>query len=121
MKFILDEQFMTSITQTHEWSKYKDIPEEELTAQQLLEILEGCDRWSITETIDHPEFTRLREELSDKGYIRIERSWWNGDRVLRSFQLNEVKYRKGDRFLSAGAMGTSIQASRKYGYKYKPG
>ena len=53
---------------------------------------------------DHPEFDRLRHQLGDEGYIRIERLWWNGDRVLRSFYLNDCLFNQGDQFPCASAM-----------------
>lgn len=54
--------------------------------------------------VDHPSFTRLREHLANKGLIHIERSWSNGDRVLKSFYLNNYLMLPGDRFPCAPAM-----------------
>ena len=53
---------------------------------------------------DHDEFTKLREQLGEEGYITIERGWWNGDRVVKPFYLNDVKFSKGDKFCCASAM-----------------
>jgi len=60
---------------------------------------------------DHPEFAKLREKLGSEGYISIERSWWNGDRVLKPFYLNTIKFKKGDKFLSASALRVKIYAT----------
>lgn len=60
--------------------------------------------WSSHGDVDHPSFTRLRNHLEAKGYIETQRSWVNGDRVLRKFILNGVTFEPGDKFLSASAM-----------------
>lgn len=61
-------------------------------------------RYGSHGSVDHPSFTRLREHLAKKGLIHIERSWCNGDRVLKSFYLNNYLMLPGDRFPSASAM-----------------
>ena len=58
---------------------------------------------------DHDEFTKLREQLGKEGYITIERGWWNGDRVVRPFYLNDVKFSKGDKFCCASAMKYTLE------------
>lgn len=60
--------------------------------------------YSSSGTVDHPSFTRLREHLGARGYIKIERGWSNGDRVTKKFLLNGVTFEVGDRFLCADAM-----------------
>lgn len=65
--------------------------------------------------IDHPEFTKLREKLGKQGYIEIERGWHNGDRVLKPFYLNGLKFEKGDKFLSAIAMSVHMESKKFYG------
>lgn len=62
-------------------------------------------------TEDHPAFSNLREYLGREGFIKIERSWWNGDRVLKPFYLNGLLFNKGDQFASASAQ--SYNAKRK--------
>jgi len=54
---------------------------------------------------DHPEFTKLRTLLEKEGFIKTERSWWNGDIVLKSFYLNDKLFSKNQRFLCASALG----------------
>ena len=58
---------------------------------------------------DHDEFTKLREQLGKDGYITIERGWWNGDRVVKPFYLNDVKFSKGDKFCCASAMKWTLE------------
>ena len=53
---------------------------------------------------DHPYFADTRDFLGNKGYIHIERSWSNGDRVLKPFYFNNVLLEKGDKFMCAAAM-----------------
>ena len=53
---------------------------------------------------DHPKFTELRLQLEKDGFIKIEKGWWNGDRVLMPFMLNNKQFKIGDKFVCAGAM-----------------
>jgi len=63
---------------------------------------------------DHPEFAKLRNELEEKGFIKTQRSWWNGDTVLKPFTLNGHKFKTNDRFLSGAAMAGHLKFARKY-------
>jgi hypothetical protein len=54
--------------------------------------------------IDHPSFTATREWLGANGYIKIERGWWNGDRVIEPFYLNGKLFEEGESFPCASAM-----------------
>jgi len=60
-------------------------------------------------TKDHPEFTKLRNRLCKLGYIQIESSCWNGDRVLKPFKLNELTFKKGEQFSCASALGIKLE------------
>jgi hypothetical protein len=60
-------------------------------------------------TKDHPEFTKLRNRLCKLGYIQIESSYWNGDRVLKPFKLNELTFKKGEQFSCADALGIKLE------------
>lgn len=63
---------------------------------------------------DHPAFTELRDRLEREGYIKTERSWLNGDRVLKPFYLNNMYFDVGEQFSCAPAMGGKYDiASRK--------
>ena len=56
----------------------------------------------------------MRNQLEELGYIKTERGWWNGDRVLKSFKLNEWTMRKGHKFPCAAALKGSIECARKF-------
>ena len=55
-------------------------------------------------TKDHPEFTKLRNRLCKLGYISIQPSYCNGDRVLKPFKLNKLSFKKGEQFSCASAL-----------------
>jgi hypothetical protein len=63
--------------------------------------------------IDHPKFTEFRQELERLGFIKIEPSWWNGDKVLTNFKLNGSLFKKGEPFLCASALGIRFQVKNK--------
>ena len=98
---------MREVTIHREWSIYQD--RTELTAEEMIKVICGEDRCRSTHSEDHPEFAALREQLGRAGYIRIERGWWNGDRVIRSFKINGVIYRAGERFPSGAAFRWSYE------------
>jgi len=56
--------------------------------------------------IDHPSFSKTRDFLEENNYIKTERSYSNGDRVLKPFYFNNVLMVEGDQFLCACAMKT---------------
>lgn len=61
---------------------------------------------------DHPDFTEFREKLGSEGFIKIERAWWNGDRVLIPFYLNEYLFKKGEKFPCAPAIGITLAVAK---------
>ena len=61
-------------------------------------------KYGIYSSIDHPSFTRTREMLGGRGYIKIEDGWINGDRVLKPFYFNNVLLDEGEQFSCASAM-----------------
>lgn len=102
MKFTIDPEHLTSITIHTDHMKSR--PEDE----QLIARLKGQSFTSI-HSEDHPEFAKLREQLGSDGYIKIQRSWWNGDEVVKPFQLNAKKFRKGDQFPSGSAIKWTVE------------
>lgn len=114
-QFTIDEQYITDVTVRQEGSIYGD--RTDLTADELVKVLKGEARWTSTSSKDHDEFTKLRNQLEELGYIKTERGWWNGDRVLKAFKLNEWTFRKGRKFPSASALSNSIHCARKFGWK----
>ena len=102
MKFEIELEYVTDVVKYTCRSMVKD--PENPTPEELIKILKGEHEITSCSTIDHPEFTKLRESLGEQGYIRIERGCWNGDSVLRPFTLNNRKFKKGDQFCCAAAL-----------------
>jgi len=111
-QFFIDEQYITDVTvrTEHDFIKDRNNP----THDDIIKILKGYDKGLSISHKDHDEFTKLRNQLEELGYIETQRSWWNGDRVLKSFRLNEFIFRKGHKFCCASAMKGSIAFARKY-------
>lgn len=62
-------------------------------------------RMGSTSTEDHPSFRDTRQWLGRNGYINIETSYWNGDRVTKPFYFNNVLMDVGTQFSCGAAMG----------------
>lgn len=114
-QFYLDEQYIVDVTVRTEHDFIKD--RNNISHEDLIKILKGYDKSVSISNKDHDEFTKLRDQLEEQGYISTWRNCWNGDRVLKSFKLNEWTFRKGHKFPCAAAMRVSIQCARKYGRK----
>ena len=107
--FSIDEQYLTDV-QVVTYPKFVSDTEDD----EFIRVLAG----NVVRCIgskDHDEFTKLREQLKLDGFIEIERSWWNGDRVLKPFTLNGVKFKKHEKFVCATAMKGHLKFARKYG------
>ena len=118
MDFTIDPEYLTGVTIHNEWNTYTRngrVP----TAEELILIIQGKGNCSTTSSEDHPEFARLREQLGADGYISIQRSWWNGDEVLKPFKLNGRKFKVGAQFSSGSAMGTHLAVRAKHPELYK--
>lgn len=113
--FELDDEYITDVHIYKEWSMYDG--KETLTNEELLKVLQGKDKCSSSSHIDHPEFTKLRNQLEELGYIKTQRNWWNGDRVLKSFKLNGWTFRKNHKFPCAAALNNSIKCAKKFNWK----
>jgi hypothetical protein len=74
---------------------------------------------TIAKAVDHPAFAALREHLSRRGYIDIQRGWVNGDRVIKPFYLNEVYFDVGEKFVSSSAMSGHLNYRKKYGNEFR--
>lgn len=81
----------------------------------------GGSNGTISKAVDHPAFAALREHLERNGFIEVQRSWVNGDRVVKPFYLNEVFFPKGEKFVSACAMKGHLNFMKKHGHKYRSG
>lgn len=114
-QFYIDEQYITDINVEKVVDYINDRANP--TQDEILETLKGKRRAIIYSNKDHDEFTKLREQLSDEGYISIEWGWWNGDRVLKPFKINEWVFKKGHKFVCAAALRNSIACARAAGRK----
>lgn len=95
-EYYIDDEYLTSVNVKYSW------------------INGHGKKCSTGSSVDHPSFAALREHLDATGYIKIERKWWNGDRVLKPFKLNTYDFMPGDQFSSAGAMGVKFRVKQKY-------
>ena len=114
-EFYIDEQYITDETVRTERDFIKD--RSNISHEDLIKILKGWDKSVTISNKDHDEFTKLRNQLEKLGYIKTERGWWNGDRVLKSFKLNGWTMRKGHKFPCAAALRNSIECAKKFGWK----
>jgi hypothetical protein len=111
MNFELDPEYITDVTIRQEWNMHTN--KDNITNEDLVEVLKGRGSCSSTHSEDHPEFARLRDQLGELGYISIERGWWNGDRVLKSFSLNGVAFEPGEQFPSAAPMKFHLERNKQ--------
>lgn len=95
---------------------YYTVNMENPSNEDLLKILKNEHRMVSQGTKDHPEFARLRDELEELGYIKTNRNWNNGDRVLKPFTLNGYKFEADNAFLCASATGNDFKCRKKYSY-----
>lgn len=112
-QFTIDENYIREVTVRTETSTLSnsDAP----THEDLIKILKGHHKMISISSKDHDEFTKLRNKLEELSYIETQRTWWNGDRVLKSFKLNAWTFRKNHKFPCAAAMRHSIYYARKLG------
>ena len=111
-EFFIDEQYITDVTVRTERSLLEN--PENPTHEDLIKIIKGEDKMVSIANKDHEEFTKLRDELENLGYIETQRSWWNGDRVIKGFKLNGYPLKKGERFYCAAAMKGSFKMAKLY-------
>ena len=114
-EFYIDDQYITDVTVRTETDFIKD--RKNPTHEELIKILKGWDKSVTISNKDHDEFTKLRNQLEELGYIVTQRGWWNGDRILKSFKLNGWTMRKGHKFPCASALRCSIDCAKKFGWK----
>ena len=114
-QFIIDESYICDVTVRTETSTLSN--PDDPTSEDLIKILKDHHKMISISSKDHDEFTKLRDKLEELGYIETQRSYWNGDRVLKSFKLNEWTFRKNHKFPCAAAMNNSIACARKFGRK----
>ena len=111
-EFYIDESLEWHVTTYRKWNSY--LVKEVVTDEDLVEVIKGHGDCSITGSDDGPEFKALRNQLEAEGYIECQRSWWNGDRVLKPFRLNGLRFKKGEQFSSGAALKFHMEFLRKY-------
>jgi hypothetical protein len=111
-QFYLDESLEWHISTHRTWNTY--LSNEVVTDEDLVEVIKGKGHCSSTGSDDGPEFKALRNQLEELGYISCERSWWNGDRVVKPFQLNGLKFKKDTQFSSGAALKFHLEFLRKH-------
>ena len=114
-EFYIDPEYIKDVS-VHTVISTLDNPDNP-TPDDLIKILKGVDKIHNYYNKDHDEFTRLRDQLEKLGYIKTERSWWNGDVVLKSFKLNGWVFKKNSKFPCAAALGISMHYAIKSGRK----
>ena len=112
-EFYLDESLDWNITTYQEWNSYL-VNDATITDDALVELIKGKGKCSMTGSDDGPEFKALRNQLEADGFIECQRSWWNGDRVLKPFVLNGHKFKKNEQFGSGAALKSHIDFARSY-------
>jgi hypothetical protein len=111
MNFEIDPDYVTDVAVTQTY--YRHANKESLTNEELVEVIRNPVLSSTYSTEDHPEFARLRDQLEQLGYIRCERNWSNGDRVLKPFSLNSVAFEPGEQFCCAAAMKFHLERAQR--------
>jgi hypothetical protein len=112
MDFTLSEKYMTSVKDRREYDCLDNL--DNPTPEDIVKILKGSHKIVTFGNKDHDEFTKLRNQLEELGYIKCERRWWNGDVVLKPFTLNGFKFKKDQRFPCASAMGIAFKVAKKH-------
>ena len=107
MNFTIDPEFLTDQSVTRRWSLLSN--PDNPTPEDLIKLLTNKHEAVSYSHQDHPEFTKLREQLGELGFISIQRISWNGDCVLKPFTLNGYEFKVGTTFWCAVAMQNMIR------------
>jgi hypothetical protein len=106
-QFYLNDKYFTDVLHVDSGNRIIEKAKNEnreLTTEELIAVLKDEGQWSSYYSKDHEEFSRLRFSLEEQNYIKVQRSWNNGDRVLKPFKLNNIKFEVNDQFSCAGAI-----------------
>jgi len=112
VNFTLDESISWEVSIRQSWSTLEN-PDNPTPDDMILLLLQHHEITSVRND-DSPEFQALRNQLEADGYIECQRGWWNGDRVLRPFTLNDVAFATGDQFSCGAAMRFHLKFTREY-------
>lgn len=110
-EFTIDPAYVTEVTVR---TDYPFVPPlGKATDEDIIRVLKHPGGTYSIQSVDHPEFMALRDRLEREGYIKTERQWWNGDRVLKRFRLNGILFRPGEKFACAAAMKFHLESESK--------
>jgi len=112
MHFELDETLDWHPFYSRRWNSFAN--KDTVSNEDLVKVLRGEGDCGSFGSDDSPEFKALRNQLEAEGYIQCQRSWWNGDRVLKTFFFNGVRFDADDQFCSGAAMKMHLQSARRY-------
>ena len=115
--FEIAEEYLSSVNVVQEREYTLQSPLEYLPDYLKETFKDGKAKMTTHSWADHPEFDKLRRLLEAEGYVRVERGWWNGDRVLKSFTLNGIRFYKDGKFPSAAALGIQYKIAKENGRK----
>jgi hypothetical protein len=84
-------------------------------------VVEPCElfyngkwnRGTSRKTEEHSKFTEFRNMLSNKGYIEINESCWNCDKAIKSFSVNNVKFKRKETFPCAANLAIKIKLKQE--------
>ena len=110
-QFTIDEQYICDVFVREEIDFIKD--RKNPTPEDIIKCLKGWDKAVSMYSKDHDEFTKLRNQLEEQGYIVTQRNCWNGDRVLKPFKLNGAQFHKGEKFCSGAAIKWDVEQKQK--------
>jgi hypothetical protein len=110
-QFEIADEFLCSITETKDIVFY--ISADQIPVEFAGVLKPGKNVSKATSSIDHPEFTNLRNKLENLGYIAVQRAWWNGDRVLKPFTLNGFAFEEGETFACASALSIKFKVAKE--------
>ena len=110
--FEIDPKLLKSVTVV----KNVHIGYDDQLSPDLAMLFKGEHNVTMTSSEDTDEFTALRKELGQLGYIQVQRGWVNGDYVLKPFTLNGKLFRREDQFPCAAALGIQFKI-REFGFE----
>jgi hypothetical protein len=115
--FEIAEEYLSSVNVVQE-AEYTLQSPLEYVPEHIREMFkDGKAKMTTQSWADHPEFVKLRHLLEAEGYVRVEWGWWNGDRVLKAFTLNGIRFYKDGQFPCASALGIQYKIAKENGRK----
>lgn len=86
------------------------------TPKDTLDIISGKGRITKYRDVDSFEFSKLRNQLAEQGFIKKVDTHTDADRVLQPFILNGVTFKKGNKFLSGESLRSYLkfELNRRY-------